>query len=54
MLAKEEGLEKGRELEKRIFVRNLLLNTDFTVSKIAMLANVDEGFVKTINQELSK
>lgn len=41
---RKEGLEKGAEQ----FVKNLLSNTDFTIAKIASLANVTEAFVKKI------
>jgi predicted transposase/invertase (TIGR01784 family) len=59
MIAKEEeleeGLEKGRiegeEKSKRIFVENLLSNTDFTVEKIASLADVTVEFVNQIKNE---
>ncbi|MCF0056235.1 Rpn family recombination-promoting nuclease/putative transposase [Dyadobacter sp. CY356] len=40
--------EKARE----DIVKNLLLNTDFSISKIAMLAGVTEQFVSDIRQEL--
>ena len=34
----KKGLDKGLEKGKESFVKNLLLNTDFSVSKIAMPA----------------
>ena len=63
MIAKEEGLEEGlekglekgriegEEKSKRVFVMNLLSNTDFTVEKIASLANVTVEFVNQIKNE---
>ncbi len=40
------GEQKGMEKGKEIFVKNLLLNTDFTIARIAGLTNVTEAFVK--------
>jgi predicted transposase/invertase (TIGR01784 family) len=59
MISKEEGLEEGKregrkegvEKSKRLFVENLLSNTDFTVKKIASLANVTIKFVNQIKNE---
>ncbi len=51
----EKGIEKGRkESEKKTFefVKNLLSQTDFTISKIAMLANVEETFVQKVKNTL--
>jgi hypothetical protein len=47
-----KGMEKGRQEEKEMLVKNLLLNTDFTVSKIAALTNVAESFVKKVRKAL--
>ena len=47
-----KGMEKGRQEEKEMLVKNLLLNTDFTVSKIAGLTNVAESFVKKVRKAL--
>jgi hypothetical protein len=47
-----KGMEKGRQEEKEMLVKNLLLNTDFTVSKIAGLTNVAESFVKKVRNAL--
>jgi len=47
---REEGLEEGKEL----FVKNLLSNTDFTIAKIASLANVTQAFVKKVRTSLQK
>jgi predicted transposase/invertase (TIGR01784 family) len=44
----EEGMEKGLEKSKEQFVKNLLSNTDFSIAKIALLANVTEAFVKKV------
>lgn len=43
------GLEKG----KTEVVKNLLLETNFTVTKIASLANVTEGFVEKVKKTLN-
>ena len=48
----EKGIEKGRQEEKEILVKNLLLNTDFTIGKIASLTNVTESFVKKVKKTL--
>ena len=60
MLAKEEGIDKGRkegrkegrEIEKTTIVQNLLTNTNFDTSKIAMLVDVSEAFVEKIRKQL--
>jgi hypothetical protein len=41
-------MEKGKET----FVKNLLLNTDFTIARIATLSNVTDTFVKKIKETL--
>lgn len=46
MLTLEEGMEKGIERSKRVFVANLLSGTDLSVSRIAGLAEVSEEFVE--------
>jgi flagellar biosynthesis/type III secretory pathway protein FliH len=48
----ERGLEKGRENTSRLFVENLLKDGNFSVKKIASLANVTENFVSKIKKEL--
>lgn len=48
----ERGIERGIEKEKESLVKNLLLNTNFTVAKIAALANTTETFVKKIKKNL--
>ncbi len=56
MLAKEEGYEKGREegLEKeKVIIRNLLMNSDFGVSKISNLTGVSVDFVQKVKSELN-
>jgi len=47
-LGERDGMEKGKET----FVKNLLLNTDFTVAKIADLSNVTEAFVEKVKKTL--
>ncbi len=48
LLGQKEGMEQGKE----IFVKNLLLNTDFTAAKIASLGNVTEAFVEKVKKNL--
>ncbi len=48
----EKGMEKGIAKGKETFVKNLLLNTNFTIAKIAGLSNVSEAFVKKIKKTL--
>jgi predicted transposase/invertase (TIGR01784 family) len=43
-----DGIEKGKETVVKI----LLLNTDFTVAKIAALSDVTEAFVKKVKKTL--
>ena len=50
----ERGIEKGREQEKINFVNNLLLNTDFDISKIAALSGTSIEYVKKIQNSLKK
>jgi predicted transposase/invertase (TIGR01784 family) len=47
-----KGMEKGMEKVQKTFVKNLLLNTDFTIAKIAGLTNVTEAFVKKVKKTL--
>ena len=47
-----KGIEKGEQRKTYEFARNLLLNTDFSVSKIAALTNCPESFVDTVRQEI--
>ena len=49
----KKGLDKGLEKGKESFVKNLLLNTDFSVSKIAMLSEVTEDFVIKMQQSIN-
>jgi len=49
----DQGIEKGRREEKITFVKNLLSNTDFDISKIASLCGVSEVFVKNVKQSLA-
>ncbi|MFI5123888.1 MAG: hypothetical protein ACHQDF_01110 [Chitinophagales bacterium] len=46
------GEKKGMEKEKESLVKNLLLNTDFTIAKIASLTSVTEAFVKKVSKAL--
>jgi predicted transposase/invertase (TIGR01784 family) len=47
-----KGIEKGIEKGKNAFVKNLLLNTDFTIAKIAELSDSTEAFVKKVKKTL--
>ena len=48
MLGEREGMEKERET----VVKNLLLNTDFTIARIASLSNATEAFVRKVKKTL--
>ncbi len=48
----KKGIEQGTENTKTILVKNLLLQTDFTVTKIASLADTTEAFVRKIKREM--
>jgi hypothetical protein len=47
-----KGMEKGIKKAKQTFVKNLLLNTNFTIAKIAALSDVTEAFVKKVKKSL--
>ncbi|MBN9382068.1 MAG: hypothetical protein J0H74_14970 [Chitinophagaceae bacterium] len=46
------GQHKGMEKGKRVIVKNLLRKTDFSIAKIADLAEVTEDFVKKVKKSL--
>ena len=48
----EQGIEKGIEQDKLIIVTNLILKTDFSVEKIADLAEVSVDFVLKVKKTL--
>jgi predicted transposase YdaD len=48
----EKGIEKGVEQQKRIFVKTMLLETNFDSAKIAALADVAESLVIEVKKEL--
>ena len=50
--AKKEGEKIGLEKGKALLVRNLLIDTDFSITKIASLADVSEAFVRRMRIEL--
>jgi hypothetical protein len=58
MEGREEGIEVGIELGKEqataAIVENLLKGSEFTVDKIASLANVTEGFVNMVKDKLKE
>ena len=53
----EKGIEKGRQeekiKEKKLFVENLLRNTEFDNQRIASLAGVSIAFVGKVKKELN-
>lgn len=53
----EKGIEKGRQeekiKEKKLFVENLLRNTEFDNQRIARLAGVSIAFVGKVKKELN-
>lgn len=51
---RQEGRKEGREEERRQFVTQLLSDTDFSIQRIAKLANVTEAFVKRIQAQAGK
>jgi predicted transposase YdaD len=58
LAGREEGRREGREeigakMDLR-FVRNLLLNTDFSAEKIALLADVAISYVQKVKLDISK
>ena len=54
--AEKRGIEKGREEAREasayIFVKNLLIDTNFDNEKIASLASVDVSFVQQVREEI--
>src|SRR3546814_6669513 len=50
--AKKEGLQKGIEQEKISFVKSLLENTDFGDERIASIAAIDVGRVRSLRAEM--
>ena len=48
----EKGIEKGKIEGKIEFIKNLLLNTDFTVEKIALLVGVSTEYVQKVKSDL--
>ena len=50
----EEGIEKGIEMGVTNVTKNLILNTDFSASKIAMLTGISEEQVSKIKAEIAQ
>jgi hypothetical protein len=46
------GIERGMERKSFILVKNLLVESDFTVAKIASVAAVTEAFVRKVKKTL--
>jgi hypothetical protein len=49
----KKGIEKGAEEKSYEVVKNLLLKTDFSIAKIASLANVTESFVRKVKKTIN-
>ncbi|MCF0056650.1 hypothetical protein [Dyadobacter sp. CY356] len=47
-----QGIEKGEQRKTYEIVKNLLLNTDFDVPKVAALVNCPESFVKEVKEDI--
>lgn len=52
MITFEEGIEKGEQIKTYEVTKNLLLDSDFEISKIATLTNSSESFVEKIWEDL--
>jgi hypothetical protein len=48
-----QGIAKGHDEKTREFAKSLILNTDFTIAKIASLVNVSPAFVRTVKKSLN-
>jgi len=49
--AEKQGIEKGREEKNIAFVKSLLINSDFSDEKIALIANVTLAFVQEVKAQ---
>lgn len=52
---RKEGIKERRKAVQKTklsIIKNLLLNTDFTVAKIAALTDVTEDFVRKVKKSL--
>jgi hypothetical protein len=52
MLTMEEGIEQGEQNKTYEIVKNLLLNTEFDNSRIAVLTSTSESFVEKVKEDL--
>ena len=52
LIGEREGREEGREEERALLIKRLLLDTDLAVSKIADLVDVPEDFVLKVKESL--
>jgi hypothetical protein len=50
---KQEAQIETREIEQTKFVKNLLIESDFSIDKIADIAGVSVNFVKSIQKQIS-
>jgi len=48
----EQGIEQGEQKKTHEIVKNLLLNTNFDIAKIAALTNTSESFVEEVQKDL--
>lgn len=53
-VAREKDIEKGRQEDKCEFVKSLLLNMDFDIEKISILAGVSHATVIKIHKEIKQ
>jgi len=53
-LREEVGMKKGMQKASRLFVKNLLKESNFSLEKIASMANVSLSFVKQVKKSLKK
>ncbi|MCF2446082.1 hypothetical protein L0657_19140 [Dyadobacter sp. CY345] len=49
-----QGIERGERSKTYEIAKNMLLNTDFDISKIAALANCSESLVEEIKEDLRR
>lgn len=54
MITFEEGIEKGEQIKTYEVTKNLLLDTDLDISKIAALTNCSESFVEKVREGLER
>jgi uncharacterized protein (DUF2225 family) len=50
----EQGIEQGIEREKKIVVKNLIINTDFDDDKIALISGATIALIQKVRKELNR